>query len=202
MKNNLVKILILIICLTFGQNVFADTEEDVVVVTNVPYTASLTKKSSNNSASVNPATGTHTGLSTVFTLQTNGGDEHFDYIINSYIDIDGDRVSAFGNDGRLLFAHETRLPSSTAVENARTGSDSSKNVFAYPSSVTTTGGMTSSFHTNYKEYGNCFVILANDSESGDVTHTVSGTPCTGTYEVGLDESGSYKSVIQFTITSK
>ena len=109
-RRRLLKILLPLICLTLCGNVFAEVEEDVIVVTNVPYTASLVKTSSTDSAVVDPATGVHSGLSTVFTLQTNGGDDHFDYIITSYIDIDGDRVSAYGDDGRLLFAHETVPP--------------------------------------------------------------------------------------------
>ena len=82
MKNKLIKTLILLICLTVANCVFAEVEEEVIVVTNVPYTASVTKKASTESVTMNPMNGNHTGLSTVFTLQTNGGDDHFDYIIS------------------------------------------------------------------------------------------------------------------------
>ena len=58
------------------------------------------------------------------------------------------------------------------------------------------------FKQNYLDYGNCYKILVNSIENGDVTHTVSGTPVGSTYEVGLDEAGTYKSTIVFTITSK
>ena len=186
----------------FCQTVFAEAEQEVIVVTNVPYEASLTKKASTENATLNPADGTHTGLSTVFTLQTNGGDEHFDYIITSSIDKFGESISGFGPDGRLLFTHTTELPLNPPINNAKTGSGKSKCVIAYPVSVTATNGRTTSFQTGYGTYGDCYVILDNGAETGDVTFSVSGTPCANTYEAGLDQEGSYKSVIMFTIASK
>ena len=202
MRTKLFKTLILSICLMLTQSVFAEVEEEVIVVTKVPYEARLTKKPSTESATLNPANGTHTGLSSVFTLQTNGGDDNFEYIINSYITIDEGRVSAYGNDGRLLFAHTTTLPDLTALANAKSGIGQSKNIFAYPTSVVASGGRSSTFKQNYKDYGNCYQIFASSVETGDVTHTVSGTPVANTYEAGLDEAGSYQSTIVFTITSK
>lgn len=202
MKREFIKTLILTAILSFGLSVYADTEGDVMVVTKVPYTASLTKKASNESATLNPANGTHTGLSSVFTLQTNGGDDNFEYIISSYIDINEGRVSGYGNDGRLLFAHTTTLPDLTSLANAKSGSGQSKNIFAYPTNVVTTGGRSSIFRQNYKDYGNCYQIFASTVELGDITHNVSGTPSANTYEAGLDEAGTYKSVVMFTIVSK
>ena len=135
-------------------------------------------------------------------MQTNGGDDNFDYIVTSYIDIEGGQVSAFGSDGRLLFAHETTLPDSTAVNNAKIGEGVSKNVFAYPTEVTATNGMSASFQPSDPNYGSCYKILANDSEEGDITFTIATSPCTNTYELGRDESGPYKAVVVYTITSK
>ena len=201
MIKNLFKILTPIICLTLCGNVYAEIEEEVIVVTNVPYTATLTKRPSTESATLNPANGTHTGLSSVFTLQTNGGDDYFEYIISSYINTDSGRVSAYGNDGRLLFAHTTTLPTLTAFTNAKSGTGESKNIFAYPTALTLTGGRTYSFLQNYQDYGNCYAIHAGAVETGNVTHTVSGSPVGTTYEAGLDEAGTYKSTIVFTITS-
>ena len=202
MKKILIKTLIPIICLAFGNCVFAEVEEEVVVVTNVPYTASVTKKSSVDSVTMDAVTGVQSGLSTVFTLQTNGGDEHFDYIITSHIDIEGDTVPAYGNDGRLLFAHTTIPPTSAAVNNAKNGTLPSKNVFAYPTRTDCTGGIHSSFQPNYKTYGNCHVITMGQAVSTDVTHTVQSNPSANTYEPGNDEAGSYRATIVFTIVSK
>lgn len=202
MKKTLIKNLILLICLTFCGNVFAEVEEEVIVVTNVDYTASLTKKSSVDSATIDVETGAHTGLSSIFTLETNGGDEHFDYIISSHIDAEGGSVSGFGNGGRILFAHVANPPTSGAVSNAKTGSGQSKNVFAYPTNIALQGGRTATFEADYSEYGDCYVVLDNGAETGDITFNITGTPCANTYEAGLDQAGSYKSVMVFTITSK
>lgn len=201
MDTKIFKILILIVCLMFCQSIFA-VEEEVIVVTNVPYEASLTKKASTENATMDPANGTHTGLSTVFTLQTNGGDEHFDYIITSSVNKLGETVSGFGPDGRLLFTHATELQSDTPINNAKTGSGKSPCVIAYPVSVTATNGRTVSFETSYGVYGDCYVVLDNGAEIGDVTFSVLGTPCSNTYEAGLDQEGNYKAVMMFTITSK
>ena len=202
MKTKLLTILTLLTCLIFGNTAFADVEEDVIVVTNVDYTASLTKKSATESSTVSPATGTHTGLSSVFTLQTNGGDDYFDYIITSYIDIEGERVSAFGSDGRVLFAHEVNPPSSAAVNNAKSGVGVSKNVFAYPTTVSATNGFEANFQVGNATYGDCYVVLSNGNEESDITYTIGTSPCPGTYEVGRDESGTYKSTMVITIASK
>ncbi len=202
MNKILVKTLILLICLMFGNLVFAEVEEEVVVVTNVPYSASVTKKASTESVTMNAVNGTHTGLSTVFTLQTNGGDDHFDYIITSSIITEEGQVSAYGNDGRLLFAHMTVPPTASAVSNAKSGSGMSKNVFAYPTIASATGGIQTEFKTNYKDYGNCYAIFVQKAKAADITHTVQGTPSANTYEVGIDEAGNYKSTIMFTIVSK
>ena len=202
MKNNLIKFLIPIFCLLlFSSCSYADTEEDVVVITNVPYTASLARTSTSAPVTVDPMTGVHSGLSTVFTLQSNGGDDHFDYIIKSYIDIDGGRVSAYGDGGRLLFAHTTNPPTAAAVSNAKTGTISNKNVFAYPTDIAR-GGTRPEFKVNYKDYGNCYAIFLDGLVSGTVTHQVSGTPCSNTYEMSVDEAGTYKSTIEFTIVAK
>ncbi len=202
MKNILIKTLMMLICLTFANTVFAEVEEEVIVVTKVPYTARLIKKVSTESGTMDPVNGTHSGLSSVFTLDTNGGDDNFEYIINAYITTNEGNVSALGNDRRLLFAHTTTLPDLTALANAKSGSGQSKNIVAYPSNVVASGGRSSIFRQNYKEYGNCYQIYASTVENGDITFNVSGTPAGTTYEAGLDEAGTYKSTIVFTITSK
>ena len=201
MKKTIIKTLIPILCLTFGIPAFAEVEEDVIVVTNVPYTATLTRGPSINNVSMDVLTGTHSGLSSVFTLQSNGGDEYFDYIIKSYINIDGDRVSAYGDDGRLLFAHTTNAPTSTAIENAKTGTLPNKNVFAYPTQIGRGSGYPE-FKIDYKDYGNCWAIFLHDLISTDVTHIVNGTPCANTYEMSVDEAGTYSATIEFTIVAK
>ena len=203
MKNKFLKTIIPIFCLlTFGNISYADTEGDVVVLTNVPYTASITKGASTEGVTMDATNGTHTGLSTVFTLQTNGGDDHFDYIIKSYVDVGGDRIPAYGDDGRLIFVHTTVPPTAAAVNNAKAGTLPSKNVFAYPTRTDCSGGIHSEFKTNYKDYGNCHVITMGYAVATDVTHTVQGTPSANTYEPGNDEAGSYQTTIQFTVVAK
>ena len=201
MKKSLIKILIPMICLMAGNSVFADYEEDVLVVTNVPYTAELQITSSSGPVTIDPITGAHSGLSTVFTLQSNGGDEHFDYIIKSYVDVGGDRISAYGDDGRLLFVHTTNPPTTSAVSNAKTGTLPNKNVFAYSTEIARSG-VRPVFKINYKDYGNCYAIFLDGAVSTGIRHNVSGTPSANTYEMSVDEAGTYKSTIEFTIVSK
>ena len=62
--------------------------------------------------------------------------------------------------------------------------------------------MTSDFKREYSVYGDCYVIKLNGTQNGTVTHRIEGTPVAGSYNVGQDRSGSYKSTVVITAVSK
>lgn len=196
-----IKHIIPILILFMGMAAFCDTEANVVVVTSVPYSAKVEKASSIENITVNPENGVHSGLSSVFNLETNGTDNNFDFVITSSIDIQDDTVSAYGNDGRILLTNTSNLPTLTDVDNAKKGIKENNNVIAYNTNVSTTEGFSSEFKSNYSNYGNCWVIKVNGTKTGTVTHQVLGSPIADTYSY-KDHAGSYKAVLNFTIIGK
>ena len=81
---------------------YAEAEQSVL--TDVQPAVAIEKQTSSiENASANGETGAHTGLQSVFSIQTNGTDSDYDFIITSKILTDGGEVSAYGNNGSLLF---------------------------------------------------------------------------------------------------
>ena len=197
---------ILALLLTFFTSmtvVNADVEQTITVYTNVPTYATITKSNSSvEHNTLNATTGVHSGLSSVFNIETNGSDENYDLIMTSYIELDNDTVSAYGDDGRILFVHTTHPPTLQAVNNAKAGEVSNKNVIAYPTSISATNGITSEFKVDDPTYGNCYTIKLNNATSGNVTHNVLGTPSSNTYRVDEDMQGDYKAFLRFTLIGK
>ena len=118
------------------------------------------------------------------------------------MDVEGGRVNAYGSDGRILFAHTTSYPTTAAIANAMAGNGENKNVIAYGTNVTATNNLTSTFNQNFENYGTCYVIRLNGSDSGTITHNVLGTPSTNTYSAEEDARGEYKAILSFTIIGR
>ena len=180
---------------------YAEAEQSVQ--TTVQPSVAISKQSSSiDLGSINPTTGASTGLNTVFSIQTNGSDDDYDFVVQATIPVEEGLVSAYGNDGCLLFANIGNSPTAEAIENAKSGGNNNKNVIAYPVTVTTSEPMTSEFQKNYGLYGDCYVIKINNSSKGTVTHIVGQTPVQGTYNVGQDQAGTYQATVMFTAYSK
>ena len=118
--------------------------------------------SSIENASANGETGAHTGLQSVFSIQTNGTDSDYDFIITSKILTDGGEVSAYGNNGSLLFGNTLAAPTQAAIDDAKAGGSRNKNVIAYPVTTVITNPMTVGFEQNYGIYGDCYVVKVNN----------------------------------------
>ena len=204
MKNRTLKLLFLIIAISFGiVKSYGYAEAEQSLKTAVQPSVAISKQSSSiDLGSINPTTGVSTGLNTVFSIQTNGSDDDYDFVVQATIPVEEGLVSAYGNDGCLLFANIGKSPTAEAIENAKNGGSNNKNVIAYPVTVTTSEPMTSEFQKNYGLYGDCYVIKINGSSNGTVTHIVGQTPISGTYNVGQDQAGIYQSVVMFTAYSK
>lgn len=204
MKNKTLKLLFLIMAVSFGTvKSYGYAEAEQSVQTTVQPSVAISKQSSSiDLGSINPTTGASTGLNTVFSIQTNGSDDDYDFVVQATIPVEEGLVSAYGNDGCLLFANIGNSPTAEAIENAKSGGNNNKNVIAYPVTVTTSEPMTSEFQKNYGLYGDCYVIKINNSSNGTVTHIVGQTPVQGTYNVGQDQAGTYQATVMFTAYSK
>lgn len=204
-KQNLLKKLILVITvLTCTVSAYGYAEVEQTVTLSVQPSVSIEKITSNESGTINPKTGIHTGLSASFKLQTNGTDDDYDFIVGSKINtIDGE-VSAYTDTGALLFGNATALPTVTAVENAKTGGNDNRNVIAYPISINITNPMEVSYDPSKttSEGNGCYVVKINTGTEGTLTQTISSSPVANTYSIGSDEAGTYRSTVYFTAISK
>jgi len=203
-KQNISKLLIFLITVTLGTvKAYGYAEAEQSVSTTVQPTVAVEKLSSSiETGSVNPQTGVHTGLSSIFSLQTNGDDDDYDFIITSKILSSGEEVSAYGNDGSILFGHTLATPTADAVSDAKAGGSNNKNVIAYPVTLSVVSPMTAEFEKDYGLYGDCYAVKVNGGTGGNVTHIVGQTPISGTYSVGQDQAGTYQAVVTFTAVSK
>ncbi len=204
MNKTTFKLLFLIMTVSFSTvKSYGYAEAEQSVQTTVQPSVAIAKQSSSiDTGSINPMTGVSTGLNTVFSIQTNGSDDDYDFVVQATIPVDEGTVSAYGNDGSLLFANIISSPTSAAIENAKSGGSNNENVIAYPVTVTTSEPMTSEYQKNYGLYGDCYVIKVNSSSNGTVTHIVGQTPVQGTYSVGQDQAGTYQATVTFTAYSK
>lgn len=180
---------------------YAEAEQPIS--TAVQPSVSIEKQSTSiEAATADAQTGTHTGLQSVFSIQTNGDDEDYDFIVTSKILTEGGEVSAYGNNGCILFGNTFTTPTAEAIENAKNGGNMNKNVIAYPVTTAITEPMTVDFEQNYGLYGDCYVVKVNGGSEGTLTHTVGQTPVSGTYNIGQDPAGTYQTVVTFTAISK
>ena len=173
---------------------YAEAEQSVL--TDVQPAVAIEKQTSSiENASANGETGAHTGLQSVFSIQTNGTDSDYDFIITS-------KILTYGNNGSLLFGNTLAAPTQAAIDDAKAGGSRNKNVIAYPVTTVITNPMTVGFEQNYGIYGDCYVVKVNNGTEGTVTHTVGQNPISGTYNIGQDQAGTYQAVVTFTAVSK
>lgn len=202
------KILALLITAMLGiTGAYADPEQDLILRTGVPATVSIEKNAASfESDTVNVETGRHSGnLKSVFTLQTNGTDEDYDFILSSSLESSGGTVSAYGLSGgnpTLLFGNIANLPSLADVTNAKAAGSSNCNVIAYPINLIVTSPVTAQYKQNYSTYGDCVVVKLNGSKATSIMQMVNASPVAGTYVVGQDTAGTYKAVVTLTAYNK
>lgn len=204
-KHNLLTILTLVTTVLFGTvKAFGYAEVEQTINLSVQPSVAIQKTASLESGTINPKLGTHAGLNASFKIQTNGTDDDYDFILGSKITaIDGE-VSAYSDNGDLMFANSTVLPTISAIENARTGGNNNPNVIVYPVTMSVTSPMVVTFDTskNTDEGVGCYVVKVTTASEGTLTQSVGSNPVANSYSVGGDEAGTYKAVVYFTAVSK
>lgn len=204
-KHSLLISLILLTTVLFGtEKAFGYAEVEQAVTLSVQPAVAIQKTVSTETGTINPRTGVHTGLNASFSIQTNGTDDDYDFIIGAKIlSSEGTEVSAFTDNGALLFANTMSLPTLSAINNAKQGNKENSNVIAYPIEMTITNPMEVSYQAGKTttEGTGCYVVLIKETQEGTVTQTVGVTPVSDTYSFA-DEAGSYKSTVYFTAVSK
>lgn len=204
-KHSLLISLILVTAVLFGtEKAFGYAEVEQAVTLSVQPAVSIQKTVSMENGTINPRNGIHTGLNASFILQTNGTDDDYDFIVGAKIQTDeGKEVSAFTDNGALLFGNTTTLPNISAIDDAKQGGKDNGNVIAYPVEMAVTKPMEVSYHVDKvtEEGTGCYVVLVNGASEGTLTQTVGTNPVTDSYSFA-DGAGSYKSVVYFTAISK
>ena len=187
----------------FGPTVQAEVSANIMLRTAVPAAIEITKtETGSESGSINPRDGSHTGLSAIFNIQTNGDDTDFDVILSSSVNAGGSILPAICQNGNaIVFVNTTADVSPTDVNNAKSSS-ASKNVIAYPFTVSPSDPMSATYQASLRTYTDCYQILLNSAEEGTVTCEVGATPVSGTYNVGLDQSGTYQATVTLTAVGK
>jgi len=200
-------ITLLITIIAGGLSANADPEAELLLRSGVSPTVSIEKNAASvESDTVNVETGRHAGnLKSVFTLQTNGTDEDYDFIMTSTVLIEGGTESGYGTYGgnpTILFGNIDNLPTLSDVSNAKAAGSSNCNVIAYPISLIVSGPMTATYTPGHATYGDCVVIRLNGKTSGSILQSVNAAPVSGTYIVGQDTAGNYKATVTLTAYSK
>ncbi len=212
---NLSKLLILLLTvLTCNiQIVYSETEAESSTLLDVQQSVAISKEGNSKESAeiIDVVTGTHSGLQSVFKLQTNLTDEEYDFIITAKAQTVDGEISAYTNNGELIFTRITTetsavspYPSNSDVNNIKNGGNQNRNIIAYPVNIlfTSENQMNSVFHTDYKNYGSCYSILINDNNEAIITHFVSTKPVPGSYNITQDEAGTYQTVVTLSAVSK
>ena len=190
---------------------FASTSVVQTLSVSAQPTVAIAKTSNSiETGDIDPETGSHSGLSASFNLQTNGTDDDYVFIVGSKITAyGGQEVSAYTADGKgLLFGRigdEENLPSTTAIDNAKTGGSNNPNVIVYPiSTMTITSPMEIQYDSaQVTDEGNgCYVVKVNGGTEGTLKQVIGGSAIPGSYSVAQDMAGQYKAVVYFTAISK
>lgn len=201
-KHSLLTILILVTSvLASTVKAFAYTEVGQTVQLAVQPAVSVTKKTSNQSGTINAANGSHGGMSASFLLKTNGTDEDYDFIVGSNIAVEDGTFSGLSKNGNLLFVNLNAMPSSAAIKDAIDEGSQNPNVIVYPFNVEVASPMTVDFGT-HSTHGKCYMIKVNNEDEGTITESVKGTAVPGTYVLGVDQAGPYQAVVYITVVNK
>lgn len=202
MRNNILRNLILFLAILISMaETFGYAEVEQAVNTEVQPSVAISKTISQETGSINPTTGVHTGLNANFKIQTNGTDENYDFILTSKINTMDGEMSAYTQNGNLIFSNNNILPTRTAVEDVIVGGRDNANVIAYPLNMSITSPMTVEFG-NTLNNGECWIVKLNSGTEGSLTQVVGETPIVNSYSLGQDEAGTYNATIIFSAISK
>ncbi|MCQ2743704.1 MAG: hypothetical protein MJ230_02765 [bacterium] len=194
--------IITLLALCAGKSYADGSEITQLLKASVPPTVSINKSTASvEGGTIDPSTGVNSGIKSVFTVETNGGDSDYDFYITSTFPINGTARSAYDGNGNIMFGNLNVLPTESAVDDAIAGGTHNANVISYPVIITTSGEMTVS-PTVHAPYGNCYKMLLNGEQEGTLTHTIGTTPATNTYILSQDAAGSYQATIILTAVAK
>lgn len=184
---------------------YAETQADQTILTSDPPTVSITKlPESNEQATLsieNDGVVSGEPMFASFLLQVNGTDSDYDFIVTSSAQVEGGTISAYGDNGCIVFTNIDKLPTEGAVNDAKAGGSNNPNAIAFPVTVNIPT-MTVNYQKNYSNYGDCYVVLVGDSNEATLRHEIGTAPYGNTYNKTLDSAGTYQAIVTFTAFGK
>ena len=200
MKN---KLLILLVLILFAPYSYGAAMLNGEIITNIPDSALVTAiPNEKNTTIINAEDGTHNGLQADFTIQTNGDDSIFDFVLSSTVSTsEGDKDAYFVNNGGLyiMLGNKTRIPTTEAYNDISTGKFlSNSNLIAYAVTNTTAATVNPEY---YNGVLSC-VIKINGLQDLNISQNILGYPSLNTYAVKEDNSGTYEVVLTLNAIRK
>lgn len=204
-RNILTSLILITAVLTGTVKAFGYAKVGQQLRTDAQPAVAIEKVSSNDSGTINAETGIHGGLNASFTLQTNGDDSSYNYILTATTPTTNGTTSAFTKtSGRtaIVFVNVDNEPTMSAIEDARAGGSNNANVITYPIDMSITSPMTAEYMPAHATYGACWIVRVNNANEGTLIQTIGGTPIGRTYTLGDDAAGTYRATITFTAIAK
>ncbi|MBQ4114139.1 hypothetical protein IJD34_01905 [bacterium] len=199
-KQNLLKSLILVMAVLTGTvKAFGFTQAEQTAMLSVQSSVAITKSASSvETGSISPVDGSISNdIQASFILKTNDGTESsYKFLVASKIQTIEGEVSAFSEDGSLVFANLGALPSISAVNDAKAHGNNNPNVIVYPITMNITSPMTIEFGT--KSAPENYTISINGASEGTLNQILSRNPVQSTFSTGQDQAGSYQAIVYFT----
>lgn len=180
------------------------------IITIVPAAISITGDSSAIlSGTINPETGTNSGISSIFALKTNGTDSNYDLVVQSsvittggisqsgYVVIDpGGAYLILGNNNPALY------PTTASINNIKTNPTSGGNPNAIAYFVSASTSLQGWAFKKDPTYGDCLRIYLGTNQQGKITQSVLGNPLENTYNFAEEKPGIYQATITMSAFRK
>ncbi len=205
LKRNILTSLILITAVLSGTvKAFGDAQVQQRLRTSAEPAVAIEKLGENNIGTIDPATGTHGGLSASFRITTNSDDSGYDYFLTAMTPT-STPTSAFADINgikSIVFVNVENEPTYQDIERAKKGNSYNRNCIAYPLTMNIESPMVLEYVPSNPFYGNIWQVKLNGGESSNLLQTIGGTPITNTYNIAQDSSGTYQAVVTFTAIAK
>lgn len=208
MYKSIINTIISLLIFLASPKAFGLAEFQQTIRLNVPPAVNvLSLNPSASTGTIAPQTGNSSSPAATFSLQSNGRDANYNYVVSAkLLTTGGTFVNAYSQNNSqpyILLGNNTpaNYPTTASVSNITGGSpiaSQNANVIAYPITNTLNNLNSVNFVNNPAYGGLCFVATTGNSQRGNLTQTLGTTPLSGTYSINNDLAGTYQAVVTFT----
>lgn len=212
MKNNKLYIYLTLACLCAVplQCKSATTLNQTILTTVPPAVNVAAVGGSVVSGTIDPSTGSNSGITGRFNLQTNGPDNSYDYVLQAALQSQGGvSTNAYylsGSNPSIMLGNNSPslYPTLAAVANVKNSptQGGNPNVIAYPVTTTVPSGSSANFISNPTYNGYYFQILSGTNQNVAVSQSLGTAANPNTYSYLEDKPGTYQTVLTFSAFRK